>query len=231
MVRDLGSANGTWVNGVRVSKAPLVDGDVLSIGGEQYRVSVAMGETASSTTSTLRAEEVAAARAGETAQPETPRFSSDWKQRVEGIEKAAPADKALADDTSRGATATDETIHPSLPSAATASDLQAAQPLGAPGARVRVQLSGEGVELAVTGGGSYVIGSDASAALRVAHPSVSPAHARLIVSDILGSAFLQAEDPATLKNGEKVEKTEPLHDGDLVRLGDVELVIALRRVD
>ena len=31
VVRDLGSANGTFVNGVRVAEAPLQDGDLLSV--------------------------------------------------------------------------------------------------------------------------------------------------------------------------------------------------------
>jgi predicted component of type VI protein secretion system len=230
-VRDLGSANGTSVNGVRVSAAQLVDGDLLAFAGDQYRVSVAMGEVASSTTAALRAEEVVTARDTLPPQQDTqPRFSSAWKQRVEGLEKAAAADEAEGDDTGRSSSGTDQTLHSSV-TAATAADLAIPEQLGTAMGRIEVRLLGAGADLVVTGGGSYVVGSGAAAALRVPHPSVSEAHARLIVSDVLGSAFIQAEGGETLKNGGKVEKTEPLADGDEVRLGDVVLKIALRRVE
>jgi len=219
-VRDLGSANGTWVNGVRVSAAQLVDGDLLAFAGDQYRVSVAMGEVASSTTAAMRAEGVVAAPETLPPQQETqPRFSSAWKQRVEGLEKALAANEAEGDDTGRSSTGTDQTLHPSGPGATAAS------------IRIEVRLSGAGVDAVVTGGGSYVIGSGAAAALRVPHPSVGEAHARLILSDVLGSAFIQAEGGETLKNGERVEKTEPLADGDELRLGEVVVRVALRRVE
>jgi pSer/pThr/pTyr-binding forkhead associated (FHA) protein len=223
IVRDLGSANGTWVNGVRVSSSALVDGDLLSFAGDQYRVSVAMAEITSSTTSALRADQVAVARETPPAAQETPRFSTDWKQRVEGLEKPMAADQLEGDDTSRGKAASDRTLHPGATAAGT--------PAQAAALRLELRLVGEEGELAVKGGGSYVVGSGERAALRVAHASVAPAHARLIVSDILGSAFVQAEDGETLKNGEKVEKTEPLDEGDELRIGDVRFKIALRRVE
>ncbi len=33
LLRDLDSANGVWVNGVRVTEQPLQEGDVISLGG------------------------------------------------------------------------------------------------------------------------------------------------------------------------------------------------------
>jgi pSer/pThr/pTyr-binding forkhead associated (FHA) protein len=36
-VRDLGSSNGTWVNGVRVQEQVLVPGDVLRVGQSEFR--------------------------------------------------------------------------------------------------------------------------------------------------------------------------------------------------
>jgi pSer/pThr/pTyr-binding forkhead associated (FHA) protein len=36
-VRDEGSANGTWVNGVRVQEQPLFPGDVIRVGHSQLR--------------------------------------------------------------------------------------------------------------------------------------------------------------------------------------------------
>jgi len=221
-VRDLGSANGTWVNGVRVSEAPLLDGDLLAFAGERYRVSVAMGEITSSTVSALRAEELAA-REAKPKEQETPRFSTDWKHRVEGLEQAS-GPLEVADDTSRGSASTDQTLYPT---ATVASSVD--QP-GAVAGRIEVRLTGPDVDLVITGGGSYVIGSAAGAPLRIQHPSVAEAHARLIVSDVLGSVFIQGEGGRTLRNGEKVEKTEPLADGDELQLGDVVLSVGIRRV-
>ncbi len=37
-VKDMGSTNGTWVNGARVVSRPLFDGDCLTIGGNQIRI-------------------------------------------------------------------------------------------------------------------------------------------------------------------------------------------------
>ena len=83
LLRDLGSSNGTFVGGVRVAEAPLTDGDVVSFGGGEYRVSIAMGEISSASTS-LRVEDVRAAVDKAAAEKASPRFSTDWKQRVEG---------------------------------------------------------------------------------------------------------------------------------------------------
>ena len=43
VVRDLGSTNGTQVNGVRVSRAPLRGQDVLSVGRRAFRVAIDCG--------------------------------------------------------------------------------------------------------------------------------------------------------------------------------------------
>jgi pSer/pThr/pTyr-binding forkhead associated (FHA) protein len=219
-VRDLESANGTWVNGARVSEAILADGDLLAFGDESYRVSVALGEATSSTLLSLPAEEVAAARA----EAPTKRFSTDWKHRVEGLKEAEPVRAPEGGDTdrSRGASVADSTIPPKTSrSGATA----------ASAGRIELRLLAPDVELVASGAGNYVVGSAPVAMLRLERESIAAAHARVIVSDILGSVFVQAGEGRTLKNGEAVEKTEPLQDGDVVRLGDVELRVSIRRVD
>lgn len=43
-VEDLGSTNGTWVNGRRVERAPLSEGDKLKIGRVEFTVSGGNGE-------------------------------------------------------------------------------------------------------------------------------------------------------------------------------------------
>ncbi len=37
-VEDLGSTNGTWVNGQKIVRAPLVDGDTLKVGRVEFSV-------------------------------------------------------------------------------------------------------------------------------------------------------------------------------------------------
>ena len=37
-VEDLGSTNGTWVNGRKVAKAPLLSGDTIKIGRVEFAV-------------------------------------------------------------------------------------------------------------------------------------------------------------------------------------------------
>ena len=77
VVQDLGSSNGTFVNGNRVMSAELRDGDVLSLGGvENYRVFVELGEVTS-------ASGAYSAAASATPPPDRPRFSNAWKTRFE----------------------------------------------------------------------------------------------------------------------------------------------------
>ena len=216
IVRDLGSANGTARNGVRVAEAPLVDGDLLAFAGEEYRVSLAMGEV-TSTTLSLAAEEVGASLVAKQPEPEAPRFSTDWKQRVEGqLEQAAAMPERPVDVTSRGSTR--------------AESLAMQEPAGVTAGRIEVRLLGPEVDLVVIGAGSYVIGSGAGAPLRVNHPRVAEAHARLIVSDALGGVFVQSEGGRTLRNGQNVERPEPLTDGDVLELGEARLKVGVRRV-
>ncbi len=77
VIEDLGSANGTFVNGLRVMSAFLNDGDVVSLGGvESYKVTIEMGEIqgASGRFSAPTATTNTASR---------PRFSADWKTRYD----------------------------------------------------------------------------------------------------------------------------------------------------
>lgn len=39
-INDLGSTNGTWVNGQQVTRVRIVDGDELEVGGRRYRVRI-----------------------------------------------------------------------------------------------------------------------------------------------------------------------------------------------
>jgi pSer/pThr/pTyr-binding forkhead associated (FHA) protein len=84
LVEDLGSANGTFVNGDRVMTAALRDGDLLALGGVTvFRVVVEAGEITSSSGShpALPA-------------PDAERFPTEWKTRFEwdASEQAAIAE-------------------------------------------------------------------------------------------------------------------------------------------
>jgi pSer/pThr/pTyr-binding forkhead associated (FHA) protein len=76
LLEDLGSANGTFVNDVRVTSAFLKDGDRVSLGGvEAYLVSVELGEV---TSSSGRFSGVVSVNTGRRA-----RFNADWKTRYD----------------------------------------------------------------------------------------------------------------------------------------------------
>ena len=79
VLKDLGSSNGTFVNGTKVMTALLSDGDVLLLGGvEPFRVRIEMGEVTSGSGIRRR---VAGAELPEAEEP--PRFSTEWKTRFE----------------------------------------------------------------------------------------------------------------------------------------------------
>jgi pSer/pThr/pTyr-binding forkhead associated (FHA) protein len=76
VLQDLGSANGTFLNGARVTEAFLKDGDTVSLAGvEAFKVVVEMGEV----TSVSGRHSAAAIAAG----MGKPRFSAEWKTRFD----------------------------------------------------------------------------------------------------------------------------------------------------
>ncbi|PYQ25009.1 MAG: hypothetical protein DMF79_00300, partial [Acidobacteria bacterium] len=77
VLQDLGSANGTFLNGAKVTEAFLKDGDTVSLAGvEAYKVVVEMGEVTSAS-GRHSAAAIAGASAGK------PRFSAEWKTRFD----------------------------------------------------------------------------------------------------------------------------------------------------
>lgn len=96
---------------------------------------------------------------------------------------------------------------------------------------VEVRLLGEGFDLSVREPGAHELGRATEAPLRVNHPTVSRKHARVILSDDRGIAYLQDAGGAngTRLNGKAIEKLAPLTDGDRVGIGEVELKVVLKR--
>ena len=79
--------------------------------------------------------------------------------------------------------------------------------------------------------GAHELGRATDAALRVNHPTVSRKHARIILADDRGIAYLQNAGGAnsTRLNDKAIEKLAPLNDGDRVGIGEVELTVVLKR--
>ncbi|HEV8253636.1 MAG TPA: FHA domain-containing protein [Vicinamibacteria bacterium] len=77
MIQDLGSSNGTFVNGARVTVSSLQHGDVVSLAGVvNYRVEVERGQVAGSGIYKAPALKTSGT-------PETPRYSEEWKTRMD----------------------------------------------------------------------------------------------------------------------------------------------------
>jgi pSer/pThr/pTyr-binding forkhead associated (FHA) protein len=82
VLEDLGSANGTFVNGARLNEAFLKDGDAVSLGGvETYKVVIEMGEVTS--VSGRHAAVSAVPGASGASAPAKSRFSAEWKTRFD----------------------------------------------------------------------------------------------------------------------------------------------------
>ena len=114
---------------------------------------------------------------------------------------------------------------------ATTPDRPAAPVVGKSSKILEIQLLGEGFELSVREPGAHDLGRATEAPLRANHPTVSRKHARVILADDRGIAYLQDAGGAngTRLNGQAIEKLAPLSDGDRVGIGEVELTVVLKR--
>lgn len=96
---------------------------------------------------------------------------------------------------------------------------------------LEIRLTAPGFDLSAKETGAHELGRANEAALRVNHPTVSRKHARIILADDRGIAYLQDAGGAngTRLNGTAIERLAPLADGDKVGVGEVELTVTLRR--
>jgi hypothetical protein len=94
-----------------------------------------------------------------------------------------------------------------------------------------IRLRAEGIDLVVSEPGEHDLGRAAESPLRVNHPTVSRRQARVILSGDRTMAYLQhlGGTNGTQLNGRLVEKLSPLSDGDVVRVGEVELRLTITR--
>lgn len=96
---------------------------------------------------------------------------------------------------------------------------------------IEVQLSGPDAQLVVTEPGAHDLGRSSEMELRVNNPTVSRRHARIILSDDRGMAYVQDQGGSngTRLNGKEVGRLAPLNDGDTIGIGNVELRVTLKR--
>lgn len=277
LLEDLGSANGSFVNDVRVQSAFLKTGDVVRLGGaELFRVEMEMGPAPAR--SGRHSETLAREARGE-----RQRFSAEWKTRMlltgeerdrveafrQRLREKDAARAASADGVTRKSPAVGrpapsplaKTVPPPAPpspapakpappatpaapkapvATAPTPDRKPTPPKAAPDATPpapvtrairEIRLTSPTLSLVVSASGEHVLGRSPEAALHVDHPTVSRRHAAVILSDDRTSAYLRHEGGlnGTRLNGKLVDRLTPLADGDVVRVGDVELRAALAR--
>ncbi len=94
-----------------------------------------------------------------------------------------------------------------------------------------VRLTCQGLLFTVREPGAHLIGRGEQVPLRIDDKSVSRVHARLHFDTDRETVTLQdlGSSNGTLVDGKPADKPVPLADGDLVTLGQVELVVRLRR--
>jgi pSer/pThr/pTyr-binding forkhead associated (FHA) protein len=104
-------------------------------------------------------------------------------------------------------------------------------PPAATGKIVEVRLRAADVDVGLTETGAHEVGRAKEAAVRVKNPTVSRQHARIIVSDDRGVAYVQDRGGAngTRLNGVAITEIKLLNDGDSVTVGEVELKVSIRR--
>ncbi len=96
---------------------------------------------------------------------------------------------------------------------------------------MEVRLSAADVDVGLTETGAHEVGRAKEAAVRVRNPTVSRQHARIIISDDRGVAYVQDRGGAngTRLNGVAITEIKLLNDGDSVTIGEVELKVSIRR--
>ncbi len=96
---------------------------------------------------------------------------------------------------------------------------------------VEVRLRAADVDVGLTETGAHEVGRAKEAAVRVRNPTVSRQHARIIISDDRGVAYVQDRGGAngTRLNGVAITEIKLMNDGDGVTVGEVELKVSIRR--
>ena len=240
ILRDLGSSNGTYVNGERVMVALLRDADVIALANViHYRVIIERGAI-SSTSAGRSVPEVPGAELETHAQ-----FSPEWRTRYDWdsgeIRDIAALQARLAEEGERqrarvkkeGATEKVPVVAPPKPAGPRAAKpALVAEPAAAGVDRplTELRLIGPAGDLVVTQPGEYNLGRAKDAPLRVNDPAVSRRHALIVITED-GKVFIEHGGGAngTRLNGANVVERTRISDGDRVGIGEVELLVRLTR--
>jgi pSer/pThr/pTyr-binding forkhead associated (FHA) protein len=120
------------------------------------------------------------------------------------------------------------TTPPEPPPKPTVAKAAAATP---PGKITGIRLRSGDIDVALTETGAHEVGRAKEAAVRVRNPTVSRQHARLIISDDRGVAYVQDRGGAngTRLNGVAITEIKLLNDGDSITVGEVELKVTILR--
>jgi pSer/pThr/pTyr-binding forkhead associated (FHA) protein len=210
VVRDLDSANGTFVNGQRATMSPLQNGDELSFGNVDalsFRIAIDMGEVVSGTI--------------ETSAPVANRSSGSLSAKFSmnsGLFEI-PADRPASSPA------------PAAPAPAAPPPTSPPAPAASAPLITMVGLSAPEAELVVTEPGRHVVGRSRTAGLRVNHPTVSRRHALLTLSSDRMTLLIADDggEGGTMLNGRLLETALPLSDGDVVTIGEVRLRVKISR--
>jgi pSer/pThr/pTyr-binding forkhead associated (FHA) protein len=242
VLQDLGSSNGTFVNGQRVTTALLRDGDVVALGNvADFRVTLELGE--------LGPESVHLEPPGSPPTPiaarSSPRFTIDWKTRYDWdaaeMQDIAALQRRIAEEratvkqpvvTVPKPAAPAKPAAPVKPAAPTPRPAPAAKPAATPtGALIEeIEITGPDGTLTVSRPGTFLLGRANEAELRLGHATVSRRHACITFSDDRRTAQLQDVGGAggTRLNGVSLERPVRLSDGDAIGVGQIELRVRIR---
>lgn len=252
VVTDDGSSNGTFVNGVRITTAPLVHGDRVQFGSRQFRVEIEYGKVTGLAPATPTVSEKPS---GERSQIRE--LSTKWRQRyeftpgetkrdeVEGINATAlspapdpearkPADAqielALVKPTRRPRTGSGFEEAPKANAAPAAVEIPPA-PVTEPAPRppgLELILTGE-TGATKMGRGLHTIGRVDSCSIPIKQGKMSRHHATIEVTE--GAAILKDLGSAngTFVNGRRIDVPTTLADGDTIAFADTEFRVTLRR--
>lgn len=221
---DLGSSNGSFVNGVRLPSATLADGDRITFGAvREFRLEIEYGERSMAHAA---APPVAATSESKGRLPAVD-LPSNWRLRYDFTPSELQAEKdSPAVPTVPGKKAKTEAAPPKAASAPAAT---AAPPAVAPAPTLlEVTLVGENATHRL-GAGAHVVGRLESCAVPVVTSKVSRHHATLTVSPDGATLADNASANGTYVNGEKIAAPVALSDGDTVTFADVSFRVVLRQ--
>jgi pSer/pThr/pTyr-binding forkhead associated (FHA) protein len=214
-VSDLGSANGTFVNGVRITIVPLANGDrVLFAAAREFRVKLETGVLSASEASAIN---LGIPPAGESrvGDEQIQEMASIWKSKYEFTpggdiaEKAPPAPKPQPAAQKPAPAPPTEVVSPEAPKIAA------------------VVLTGA-MGTFTLGEGRHVVGRAETGAIVLESTKSSRQHAAIDVAPGGATVTDLGSANGTFVNGQRLAAPHRLKTGETVMFGDVPFAVSLR---